>query len=274
VDLSFLAAIRTDELRHVVHALERRAAEAQRPIHVLEVGAGTGWQAKILSEAGWNVEAVDVQGSTYRDERVWPVTEYDGVRLPFEDAAFDVVFSSNVLEHIHDLQKFQAELHRVLAPDGVGLHLVPSAAWRVWTNSTHYPYVARELGAFLRRVAAAGKGVAPTRDVPLEENAVQRALREPRRALVRKLSRALLPPRHGEVGNALSEIWHFTENSWRRRFESTGWKVLERGPSGLFYTGYMLTSGLVPIDVRARMSRLLGSSCHVFLVKPIVGARD
>jgi SAM-dependent methyltransferase len=46
-------------------------------------------------------------------------------RLPFESACFDVVICSHVLEHVeHDLESM-AELHRVLAPTGQALIMVP-----------------------------------------------------------------------------------------------------------------------------------------------------
>jgi SAM-dependent methyltransferase len=46
-------------------------------------------------------------------------------RLPFEDACFDVVICSHVLEHVeHDFDS-TAEMHRVLAPTGQALIMVP-----------------------------------------------------------------------------------------------------------------------------------------------------
>jgi SAM-dependent methyltransferase len=46
-------------------------------------------------------------------------------RLPFEDACFDVVICSHVLEHVeHDFESM-IEMHRVLAPTGRALVMVP-----------------------------------------------------------------------------------------------------------------------------------------------------
>jgi predicted SAM-dependent methyltransferase len=46
-------------------------------------------------------------------------------RLPFEDACFDVVICSHVLEHVdHDVDAM-SEMHRVLAPTGQALIMVP-----------------------------------------------------------------------------------------------------------------------------------------------------
>jgi SAM-dependent methyltransferase len=46
-------------------------------------------------------------------------------RLPFEDVCFDVVICSHVLEHVDHDQESMAEMHRVLAPTGRALVMVP-----------------------------------------------------------------------------------------------------------------------------------------------------
>src|SRR5258708_23698162 len=44
--------------------------------------------------------------------------ERDATSLEFSDAAFDVVYSFGVLQHIPEAQKAVAEIHRVLKPGG------------------------------------------------------------------------------------------------------------------------------------------------------------
>jgi len=128
--MEHLEAIRTAELEHVLDFLPARCA-------LLEIGSGSGWQAKRLSTLGFSVEAIDVPSSNYVSTRVWPVREYDGTRIPFLDESFDCVFSSNTLEHIPHVREFQREILRVLKPGGIAVHVVPSASWRVWTNLTN-----------------------------------------------------------------------------------------------------------------------------------------
>ena len=50
---------------------------------------------------------------------------YEGAVLPFEDARFDAVFSSQVLEHVPDIDVSLAELCRVLKPGGQLLVTLP-----------------------------------------------------------------------------------------------------------------------------------------------------
>lgn len=50
----------------------------------------------------------------------------------FSDRSFDLLFSSNMLEHIPDVDKCLQECRRVLKDDGVMLHTMPSRWWKVF----------------------------------------------------------------------------------------------------------------------------------------------
>lgn len=50
---------------------------------------------------------------------------YDGTTLPFENESFDSIFSSEVLEHVPNLEKSLKELNRVLKKDGQILITIP-----------------------------------------------------------------------------------------------------------------------------------------------------
>lgn len=128
--LAQLKAIREYELDIVLGLLPAGG-------RLLEIGAGTGWQAQALASRGYEVSAIDMPSSNYQGDRIWPIIDYDGRTIPFGDGTFDIVFSSSVLEHIPHLQAFQKEIHRVLKRDGLVLHVLPSGSWRFWTNLSH-----------------------------------------------------------------------------------------------------------------------------------------
>lgn len=103
---------------------------------LLELGAGTGWQAQALQEYGYDVSAIDLPSSNYMSSRIHSVIDYDGKTIPFESDEFDIIYSSNVLEHIPHIYEFQDEIHRVLRPGGIVVHVLPSSYWRFWSNLT------------------------------------------------------------------------------------------------------------------------------------------
>jgi SAM-dependent methyltransferase len=61
-------------------------------------------------------------------DRLRVVPEDGGI--PFPDHSFDLVLSNQVLEHVRHLDSLFREVRRVLAPDGVSVHVFP--AREVW----------------------------------------------------------------------------------------------------------------------------------------------
>jgi ubiquinone/menaquinone biosynthesis C-methylase UbiE len=114
-------------------ALRRRFALANvnRGDRVLDLGCGTGDLAADLARAGAHVTAADVaQAALDRAARRHPelplrLIASDGP-LPFEDGTFDIVFASEVIEHVADTARWLSEVRRVLAPRGRLLLTTPS----------------------------------------------------------------------------------------------------------------------------------------------------
>lgn len=223
---------------------------------VLELGAGTGAQAAALAARGFDVCAVDVESSNYAQDRVFPVVTYDGVALPFADAAFDVVFSSNVLEHVRELAPLHAETRRVLRPGGFALHVLPTDAWRWWTLLSAFPDAALRIGALVRELP-------PRR---LSRSEARRLLGVGWRLLGAATS-PLRQIRHGERGHLLTEFYYFRPAWWRDHFVRHGFRIRHEAPMGLFYTGHMVAPGL-SFAARARLAKILGSATHLFELEP------
>lgn len=276
MDIEQLHAVRSAELACILPVLAELAGSAgTAEPRILELGSGTGWQARQLADHGYRVEAIDIAASNYAEEQIWPITVYDGRNIPFPDAHFDVLLSSNVLEHIPHLAEFHDEMRRVIKPRGVALHLVPSGTWRLWTNLAHYPFVAKSaVRAVLARLARTANGTgraAGGASASGGERAPERAPSPARRSVPTLLRGALLPARHGETGNALSEVYHFSRLGWRRLFERNGWTVRQASGNGLTYTGHMLFGSAVPHAARRLASRVMGGSCHVFVLEKAGG---
>jgi len=243
----------TNQGLHFIRAHElaylRRLFEPERA-SVLEIGSGTGYQAKALSEMGFRVSALDVNTSMHRATRVFDVVEYDGAHIPFPDGSFDIIFSSNLLEHIRDLPSFLAETRRVLKPNGYCIHAMPSPAWRLWTLLTGPVDAILLVRSALAPLLVGQKPETTTR------------------ALVNGIRWRLLQGRHGERGIALTELWTFSRKWWRARFTENGFDVISDRPMGLLYSGWLLFGTSLSIAAREHLSAYLGSSSNAYVVRP------
>jgi SAM-dependent methyltransferase len=222
-------------------------------MRVLELGGGSGYQASVIASWGCRVFSVDLPNRPGLKKLYYPVLNYDGMNIPFSEAAFDILFSSNVLEHIGDLPWIFAEMHRVLKPDGLAVHILPSPVWRSWTSIGHYLFVLKYLFGMHENPCAASTASAKS------------TLHN--KGLTHFIKRALVAGPHGEYPNALSEIYYFSKSRWTRVFNQNNFEVLEIGHNKLFYTGYGLFPGL-SLQARQNIARFMGSACHIFIVRP------
>lgn len=249
-----------NQLERIRHA-ELAATRQYFPdgCRILEIGGGNGYQAAVLASWGFDVVSLDIDTGGRWTRRYFDVAKYDGKTLPVADGTVDVVFSSNVLEHIAEdaLQALFTEMRRVLAPDGFAVHLVPTPVWRLWTSLAHYPWLVLRVV----RGAPQNEGIV----LPGVASVVRR------RGLADLIKRALWPAPHGEYPGSFAELFAFRERAWRKRFEAGGFSVTHCSPTGLFYSGYTLLPWL-PMAWRRSLSRLLGSACKVYILKPAISA--
>lgn len=223
-------------------------------MRVLEIGGGTGYQANLIARLGVAVDSIDVAPPS-SGESYFPVRIYDGRTLPFANDSFDVVFSSNVLEHIPDIHKTLSEIHRVMKPSGLAIHILPTPAWRIWTSLSHYIHIAQRLGGMVvgrRKMATSGQAGTLSTGVP-------RGWRD-------VIKRLLMDGPHGEYPSAISELWYFSRRRWLNLFYENGFELVEDRPSRVFYTGYGVFPSIT-INNRRVLSRFIGSATRIFVLR-------
>lgn len=224
---------------------------------VLELGGGNGYQARTIADWGYNIDSIDIScsASTY-----FPVRSYDGKHIPFPEKKFDIVFSSNVLEHVppSHLTTLLSETRRVLRDDGCSIHVLPTPSWRLWTSLTHYPSVYRMVrshfshGPRSATERSAAAILARRSCLSRAHSFILWALTEPLRS-------------HGEYPSAFSELFYFSRRRWERLFRAAGFRVVVSEGNGLFYSGNAICPWLT-VAGRRRLARLLGSSCNFFVL--------
>jgi SAM-dependent methyltransferase len=139
------------------------------PCEVLEIGSGAGTLLHELSSRGHRVQGIEVDPVRVEDVRRWypdlAVRLVRGTALPFPDAAFDVVLSFDVFEHIPDSDAHLREVRRVLRPGGIYLMQTPNKwtnivfetiRWRSFTRFREDHCSLHTLGQLRRRLRAHG----------------------------------------------------------------------------------------------------------------------
>ncbi len=116
--------------RFVLFREIHKQLKKQQRIRILDVGCGTG-AAMIDMKRLWGdrvevsgVEVVRIQvdmaNQRFVQEQVdAQVVHYDGVHIPVESGYFDVVYTSDVLGHVQDVESWLEELARVSKPGGL-----------------------------------------------------------------------------------------------------------------------------------------------------------
>ncbi len=113
--------------RAILSFLER----LDRNLRVLEIGAGGGflleelWRRGFRRMTGSDITVTALLEMSHRDSQL-QVVGADAESLPFRDQTFDVVISSDVIEHLVRPDDHLAEVRRVLSPGGQYLLKTPN----------------------------------------------------------------------------------------------------------------------------------------------------
>jgi SAM-dependent methyltransferase len=119
--------------------------EAREPVgRVLDFGCGFGRSTEALLHRGYDAWGVDISAAEVAKapaefrERLAVLDERG--RSPYDDASFAVIYSQQVFEHVADLEQTVAEITRLTAPGGIGVHGWPGK-WQPMEHHLMMPVV-------------------------------------------------------------------------------------------------------------------------------------
>jgi 2-polyprenyl-6-hydroxyphenyl methylase / 3-demethylubiquinone-9 3-methyltransferase len=135
---------------------------------VLDIGCGGGILAEEFALIGCQIIGIDPSASSLATARAHAQQagldiDYrvgSGEDLPFADESFEIVYCSDVLEHVNDLEKVISEIRRVLKPGGVFLYdtinrtfpsnLVMIKLLQEWKSTSFMPPNLHDWNAFIK----------------------------------------------------------------------------------------------------------------------------
>jgi len=178
--LEQMARDNADEQRSIAQ-LEQLVAAIGRPLsgmNFLEVGSGIGLTVaaarKVMKAKAYGIEPGDAEydGTLQLSRAVLAEAGLDpqiiddatGEAIPFQDNFFDVVYSSNVLEHVNDPPKVISEIVRVLKPGGHAQIVVPNYGswWEGHYGVIWFPHLPAAFGKIYVRLLGREPGFIDT----------------------------------------------------------------------------------------------------------------
>jgi SAM-dependent methyltransferase len=172
----FYTEIAADSVGQVARYLDPRGRL------VLDLGGGPGHFSAAFRSRGARCLLVEPDPAELgaRGTRPPGAVRGDGMRLPVADAAVDVCFSSNVLEHVSDPPRMLAEMIRVTRPGGV-IYLAFTNWYSPWGGHEMAPwhyfgagYAARR---YIRRTGRRPKNYPGTGLFPVHVGSMLRQVR-------------------------------------------------------------------------------------------------
>ncbi len=215
--------IKTAWLPHL-HGIRRREIEiafGRCPEKVfgtgLELGAGDGFQSGLLARYAVRLTCTDyvLDSMAPRDTdaityRACDAEEIDSV---FGRGRFDLVFSSNLMEHLPDPGRALRAIREVLAEDGIAIHVIPGPFWKLAHVSLHLPNL-----VVARIESLAARGAPPVVPEGQRHPNNPKTGRRPRPFL----ARLLIPDPHGVSATNLEELLAFRRSRWEGELRRAG----------------------------------------------------
>ncbi len=254
--------------KRYIHNLRRREIEALSGVldgkhygNILEMGGGDGYQSKILSKYSDNVYCVDLNINRFdkrNDSINYVVCDAEQIDRQFPEGFFDLIFSSNVLEHLEFPRRALCGVHHILKGSGLSVHIIPNSFSAVIRIILWYPGILfRVLRKVLRDVQAGSEGMAQAnrdRDDNRGNNLKTESMYKS------NLHRILLPRPHGVSKTVFKEFQAWKKTKWCLEFEKSGFRIISvlKGPVS---SGY----GFKMEWVRNALERLGLSSEYIYV---------
>lgn len=104
-------------------------------LKILDMGCGTGMNSKVMTDLGHSVVGVDISEQAIKKYNLRGFVGYVmsiESKLNFSDEEFDLVFCSEIIEHLVNPDNLVSEAFRILRPGGKLIISTPNSAFWVY----------------------------------------------------------------------------------------------------------------------------------------------
>lgn len=214
----------------------------------LELGAGDGFQATLLIKYVSKLISTELKPDILKNKNSesveYCICDAEAAVKVFKKKEFDFIFSSNLLEHLPNLQQALSGIHELLKDDGITIHIMPNPFWKLCHMLFYIPN--RCLIALERML----------NNKPMRKSNLSKT-RSTQKSLTHRL--LTLKPHGASKGN-IEEFLKFTKSRWVKEFEKANLELISiiKGP---VHSGY----GLGLDGLRKFMEKIGFSSEYVYI---------
>ena len=240
--------IRNDELSTALEAFTD-----QKNLKILEIGGRDGYQAKIISKKDYDVTSIDINPI---DPQFFPVQKGTISQLKFQENSFDIIYSSNMLQEIQNIEETFKEMKKILKKDGIIIHIVPSCWWSLITNFWHYCFIPKYLiksNRFQQIFKANSK--------KLQINENHNNIKSSKKNLKQLFFHPL-----GVNTSFIHEIFYFSRFYWKKLFKKNGFNIINEKNCPYFYSAYSIFDFKF-LNFRKLLAKIGITSCFCFIMK-------
>ena len=137
-----------EEIQRSSKLFTLQAVPDEGEMSVLDVGCGAGVNSLAIAAKGHKVQGVDLSPvaiEKYREKGFEGKVADLERALDFEDNTFDLIFCSEVIEHLNLPEVFSREIFRILKPGGSFVVSTPNSAFWIYRLGAIFGYTLSEL---------------------------------------------------------------------------------------------------------------------------------
>ncbi|MFX0132892.1 MAG: class I SAM-dependent methyltransferase [Candidatus Hodarchaeota archaeon] len=225
----YIAGLRNEEIRLIKNYLNGKVFQRG-----LEVGAGNGFQNRLLTEFVNDLtctEFNELRLVKSNNEKIkYMICDAEIIDSYFQDSSFDFIFSAHMMEHLPNPENAIRGTYNLLDDEGISIHIIPSSFNAFLRILLWYPNLVISLA---RKYLFSGNYFRQENDITGKDNNLK-TKRSYNRSKIRK---HIIPRPHGVSKNVFVELFAFSRKRWIREFEKGNFLVLKiiKGP---VHSGY------------------------------------
>lgn len=207
---------------------------------ILEIGAGDGYQSQLLKD--YCKELYCTELNEFRLKKSDPEINYlicdaENLEKYFSPNTFDLIFSSNLFEHLPNPELALRGIKKILKADGLSINIMPNPFFALSIILLHYPnLLITKFEKLVNRIISKEKNL-------VNRHSMENNIKVKRNnSWLRKL--LILPKPHGISDSFFAEARRFSKRAWIKLIKKEGFEV-EKIIKGPVYSGYGF--GLKPI---------------------------